>query len=179
MLKWLWLSVVVIALDQLSKKWASAELLFNEITQTGLPVYVMPSINWIMAHNYGASFGFLSDAGGWQRWFFVVLALVVSVVIVFWLKGLTRNDKWLAVALTLILGGAIGNVIDRALYGYVIDFVQFYYESSDGSCLPGFYFTGTQCNWPVFNIADMAIVGGAVLLIIDGIFGSKDAEPKV
>jgi len=172
MLKWLSLSVVVIILDQFTKVWASSELTY------AVPVSVMPSINWLLAHNLGASFGFLSDAGGWQRWFFVVLACVVSVVIVFWLKSLSRADKCLALALALILGGAIGNVIDRALYGYVIDFVQFYYQS-ETHCLPGFYFTGSQCNWPVFNIADMAIVGGAALMIIDGLFGSRDKEPEV
>jgi len=177
MLRWLWLAVIVVALDQLTKGWASAELVFNTETQSGIPVYVMPSINWIMAHNFGASFGFLSEAGGWQRWFFVALASVVSIVIVFWLKGLPRTDKYLAIALALILGGAIGNVIDRALYGYVVDFIQFYYESNT-SCLPGFYFTGAQCNWPVFNIADMAIVGGAGLMIIESLFGSKDTESK-
>lgn len=170
MLKWLSLSVVIIILDQVSKIWATSELTY------AVPVHVISSINWLLAHNLGASFGFLSDAGGWQRWFFVVLAIVVSIVIIFWLKSLPRTDKWLAVALAMILGGAIGNVIDRAVYGYVIDFVQFYYVAD--SCLPGFYFTGSQCNWPVFNIADMAIVGGAVLMIIDGIFNSKDKAAK-
>jgi len=171
MLKWLALSVLIIILDQASKIWATSELTY------AVPVYVMPTINWLLAHNLGASFGFLSDAGGWQRWFFVVLAVVVSVVIVIWLKSLPRTDKWLALALALILGGAIGNVIDRAIYGYVIDFIQFYYESDSG-CIPGFYFTGSQCNWPIFNLADMAIVGGAALMIIDGLFGSKDTESK-
>ena len=177
MLKWLWFSVFIIVLDQLTKAWASSELLFNAVSQSGVPVYVMPSINWIMAHNLGASFGFLNDAGGWQRWFFVVLASVVSVVIVFWIKSLSKNDKWLTIALAMILGGAIGNVIDRSLYGYVIDFIQFYYVAD--SCLPGFYFNGSQCNWPVFNVADIAIVCGAALMIIDSLLGSKDNESKV
>jgi len=170
MLKWLWLSVIVIALDQGSKFWATSELTY------AVPVYVMSSLNWLLAHNTGAAFSFLSEAGGWQRWFFIVLATVVSVVIVIWLKGLPRTDKYLAIALALILGGAIGNVVDRALYGYVVDFVQLYYVAE--SCLPGFYFNGIQCNWPAFNIADMAIVGGAILMVVDGVFGSKGRDNK-
>ena len=171
MLKWLWLAVVVIVLDQASKIWASAELQYH------VPVYVVSFINWFLAHNTGAAFSFLSEAGGWQRWFFVGLASVVSVLIFFWLKSLPRDQKWLAVALVLILGGAIGNAIDRALYGYVVDFIQFYYLA-DSSCLLGFYFTGTQCNWPAFNIADAAIVGGAAVMIIDGLFGSSGKESE-
>jgi len=168
MLKWLSLSVIVVILDQASKIWASAELTY------GVPVQVMSSLNWLLAHNTGAAFSFLSEAGGWQRWFFVGLASIVSVVIFIWLKGLPRDQKWLALSLSLVLGGAIGNVIDRALYGYVVDFIQFYYVAD--SCIPGFYFSGTQCNWPAFNIADMAIVGGAVIMIIDGLFGSKGKQ---
>lgn len=152
MLKWLWLSTIVIALDQLTKYLASTELQFH------VPVAVMPSFNWFLAHNTGAAFSFLSDAGGWQRWFFIGLAAVVTVIIVSWLKKLDSNQAWLAAALSLILGGAIGNVIDRIYHGYVIDFIQWYYQS---------YY------WPSFNIADAAISVGAVILIVDGLFGSK------
>jgi len=170
MLRWLWLAVIVVVLDQYTKVLASSEL------QYAIPVSVMPSLNWFLAHNTGAAFSFLSDAGGWQRWFFIVLALIISGVIVIWLKGLSRDNTLLAVALTLILGGAIGNVIDRALYGYVVDFIQFYYVAE--SCVPGFYFSGTQCNWPAFNIADMAIIGGAILMVIDALFGKPDETDK-
>ncbi len=152
MLRWLWLSVVVIGLDQLTKYIASTELQFH------VPIPVMPSFNWFLAHNTGAAFSFLSDAGGWQRWFFVGLAAVVTVIIISWLKKLDSNQAWLAAALSLILGGAIGNVIDRIYHGYVIDFIQWYYQS---------YY------WPSFNIADAAISLGAVILIIDGLFGSR------
>lgn len=151
MLKWLWLSVIVIGLDQLTKYLASAGLQFH------VPVPVMPSFNWFLAHNTGAAFSFLSDAGGWQRWFFIGLAALVMVIIVFWLKKLDRSQAWLAAALAMILGGAIGNVIDRIYHGYVIDFIQWYYQS---------YY------WPSFNIADAAISVGAAILIIDGLFGS-------
>lgn len=168
MLKWLSLSVVVVVLDQFTKFWATSELHY------AVPVPVVSSLNWFLAHNTGAAFSFLSEAGGWQRWFFVGLAVIVSMVIIIWLKGLPRDQKWLAVSLALILGGAIGNVVDRAMYGYVVDFIQFYYVAD--SCLPGFYFSGSQCNWPAFNIADMAIVGGAAMMIIDGLFGLKGKE---
>ena len=152
MLKWLWLSVIVIGLDQGTKYLASSELQFH------VPVEVMPSFNWFLAHNTGAAFSFLSDAGGWQRWFFVGLAALVSIIIYSWLKKLDRSQAWLASALALILGGAIGNVIDRIYHGYVIDFIQWYYAS---------YY------WPSFNIADAAICIGAAILIIDGLFGQK------
>jgi signal peptidase II len=152
MLRWLWLSVIVIVLDQATKYLASSQLQFH------VPVPVMPSFNWFLSHNTGAAFSFLSDAGGWQRWFFIGLAAVVAVIIVSWLKKLEGQQAWLAAALSLILGGAIGNVIDRIYHGYVIDFIQWYYES---------YY------WPSFNIADTAISVGAAILIIDGLFGSK------
>jgi signal peptidase II len=155
MLKWLWLSAFVIVLDQVTKYLASTELQFH------VPVAVMPSFNWFLSHNTGAAFSFLSDAGGWQRWFFIGLAAVVAVIIVSWLKKLEGQQAWLAAALSLILGGAIGNVIDRIYHGYVIDFIQWYYEN---------YY------WPSFNIADAAITVGAAILIIDGLFGSKDKK---
>lgn len=165
MLKWLSLSVIVVLLDQGTKYLATTELHY------AVPVPVVSSLNWFLAHNTGAAFSFLSDAGGWQRWFFVGLAAFVAVIIILWLKNLPRDQKWLAVALTLVLGGAVGNVIDRVLHGYVVDFIQFYYVAE--TCLPGFYFSGAQCNWPAFNIADMAIVGGAIMMLVDGFMGLK------
>lgn len=155
MLKWLWLSLIVIGLDQYAKYIASTELQYN------VPVEVMPSFNWLLAHNTGAAFSFLSDASGWQRWFFVILTIVVGGMIIVWLRKLTAGQGWLAAALALILGGAVGNVIDRLWHGYVIDFIQWYYGS---------YY------WPSFNIADSAIMLGAAILIIDGIFSIKRDE---
>lgn len=148
MLKWTWLAVVVVLLDQVTKYIASTSL---EMLQ---PVAVMPMFNWTLMHNTGAAFSFLADAGGWQRWFFAIIALVVSTVIILWLKRLEQHEKWQAVALALILGGAIGNVIDRVWLGYVVDFIQVYYQ---------------QWYWPAFNIADSAISIGVAMLIIDSI----------
>jgi len=151
MLKWLNLSALIILLDQLTK-WISLSVL--DLYET---VPVMPFFNFTMAHNYGAAFSFLSSAGGWQRWFFVALAVMVSVALSIWMKKLKPSAKLEAAALALIIGGAVGNVIDRFVHGYVIDFLDVYYGSY---------------HWPAFNIADSAICIGAVLLILDS-FRSK------
>jgi signal peptidase II len=148
MLKWLWLSAVLVVLDQLTKQLATASLNYAE------PVAVMPFFNLTLVHNTGAAFSFLSQAGGWQRWFFAAIALVVSVGIVFWLKRLDRDKLWEALGLALVLAGAVGNLWDRIAYGYVVDFLDFYYGS---------------WHWPAFNVADIAIVIGAGLLIIDAL----------
>lgn len=158
-LKWLWLSALVIILDLASKAVASHYLVLYQ------PVPVLPGFNWTLMHNTGAAFSFLSDASGWQRWFFSVIAIAVSVGITIWLKRLQSNQVWLAVALALILGGALGNVWDRLTLGYVVDFVQVYYD---------------KWAWPAFNVADSAISVGAVILVIDSLRGGhdSDAAPK-
>ncbi len=152
MLRWLWLSVLLVVLDQASKQLASA---FLELQQ---PVPVVPHVYMTLLHNTGAAFSFLSDAGGWQRWFFAVLALVVSAVIVIWLARLPRGSYWVATALALVLGGALGNLVDRLVLGYVVDFIQIYLPF-----LPWRIFNP----WPAFNVADSAISVGAVMLVID------------
>lgn len=117
-----------------------------------------------LAHNYGAAFSFLSDAGGWQRWLFTVLASVVSVVLIVWLLRLPKDEQVTAAALGLIIGGAVGNLVDRVMLGYVVDFIDVYYKTS---------------HWPAFNLADSAITGGVILLLVDGFFLSgrgKKAE---
>ena len=146
MLKWIWLAMAVVVLDQLTKYIASTSLEMHQ------PIAVMPMFNWTLMHNTGAAFSFLADAGGWQRWFFAVIAVVVSVVIFLWIKRLEQHEKWQAIALALILGGALGNVIDRIWLGYVVDFIQVYYQ---------------QWYWPAFNIADSAISIGVVMIIIE------------
>ena len=142
---WLWLAAAIIALDQISK-WIVLGTL-----QVGETRYVAPFFNWVLTYNPGAAFSFLSDAGGWQRWFFTVLALGVSA----WIVALLRRhvgEFRLSLALTLVLGGALGNVVDRIRFGAVVDFVQWHVD--------GYY-------WPAFNVADSAITVGAILLIWD------------
>jgi len=167
MLKWLWLSAAVILLDQVSKNLASQWL---ELYQS---VEFIPLLQFTLLHNEGAAFSFLSSAGGWQRWVFTLLALFVSGVIVAWLRRLPAQERLQAAGLALILGGALGNVIDRIVLGYVVDFLDFYYPAQQ--CLPLFYQAYTpvsQCHWPAFNIADSAIFIGVTLLIIDSIRSS-------
>ena len=152
MLKWLWISGFVLILDQVTKWVADRSL------ELHVQVPVMPSFNFTLVYNTGAAFSFLSGAGGWQRWFFSLLAILICIVIVIWLKRLNAHEKWMAVGLSLVLGGALGNLIDRLLYGYVVDFIQWYYK--------GFY-------WPTFNIADSAITVGATILVIYNVFFQK------
>ncbi|OUR83197.1 signal peptidase II [Cycloclasticus sp. 46_120_T64] len=146
MLKWLGLSLLVLVLDQLSKLWVVANFDLYESIQ------LIPQLNFTYVHNTGAAFSFLSSAGGWQRWFFVAIALIASISLSIWLTRLKPAERWMAVTLSLILGGAIGNVIDRISYGYVIDFIDVYYQT---------------WHWPVFNIADCAISVGVLMMLID------------
>ncbi len=149
---WLWLAGVLVLLDQISK-WVVLGTL-----QPGETRYVAPFWNWVLTFNPGAAFSFLSDAGGWQRWFFTLLALCVSGWIVVMLRQ-HRNEFRLALALTLVLGGALGNVIDRLRFGAVVDFIQWH--------VAGYY-------WPAFNLADSAICLGAALLLLDQLRGKTE-----
>jgi signal peptidase II len=156
-LAWLWLSVVVLLLDQLSKVYFEGTLsLYQQI------VVIPDYFSWTLAYNTGAAFSFLAEAAGWQRWFFAAIALVVSVVLVVWLKRLKAHETWLAVALALVLGGAIGNLFDRVAYGHVIDFILVHWQNR-------WYF-------PAFNLADSAITLGAILLALDMFKTPKRAE---
>lgn len=155
MSKWLGISVVVILLDQLTKQLAEATLTYAE------PLAIFPSFNLTLLYNRGAAFSFLSDAGGWQRWFFASVSVLASMALLFWLSRLKPHQWHLALALSLVLGGALGNLIDRLWLGHVVDFIQVYYRN--------FY-------WPAFNVADSAISVGAALLIWDGLFGRQRAD---
>jgi signal peptidase II len=149
---WLWLSIFVIAFDLITKQLAENFLSY------GQPVPILPLFDLTLLYNPGAAFSFLAGENGWQRWFFTAIALVVSTVLIGWLYKLPRENKWLAVALTLILGGAIGNLFDRLVYGHVIDFISIHWQGS--------YF-------PAFNIADSAITIGAFMLVLDVVFEAR------
>jgi signal peptidase II len=155
MLKYLWISVVSIVLDQASKLAISNSMQLYESIQ------IMPFFRLTYVHNTGAAFSFLSDAGGWQRWLFAGLALSISTFITVWLWRLQKHETLLAVALALVLGGAIGNLIDRLTYGYVIDFLDVYYQNY---------------HWPAFNIADSSITIGVVLMLLDSFGVGKMKE---
>ena len=153
-MNWLWISSLVVVLDQSTKYIADSNL------DLRVPVEVFLGLNMTLCYNKGAAFSFLSNAGGWQRWFLMAISFVISLVLVFWLRNVDKNSKALAWGLALILGGAIGNLIDRTLYGYVIDFIDVYYN---------------YWHWPAFNIADSAISIGAGLLIFY-MFTYKETE---
>jgi signal peptidase II len=155
------ITFVFVLLDQVSKYYMSSIL---PLCQPGYcrSIDILPVFKFTLLHNRGAAFSFLDDAGGWQRYFLVAISSVVSVFIAVWLYRIYRQEKLLALALSFILGGAIGNLIDRAVQGYVVDFIVVYYDT--------YYF-------PAFNIADSAISIGACLLILDMFY--KPGESKI
>jgi signal peptidase II len=156
---WLLLSVLVIGLDQWSKAWVLSSL----PEYTAVPV-IEGFWNWYRTYNTGAAFSFLSDAGGWQLWFFTILAVLISGLMAFWLSRTPRGAWRSALPYSLVIGGAIGNVIDRQVHGHVVDFIQWHV---------GTYY------WPAFNIADMAIVGGAIGIALFGLLeGKAEKETK-
>jgi signal peptidase II len=150
--RWLWLSAVVLALDLATKAWITS------LFQLGETLVVTPFFNLVLAHNSGAAFSFLAGAGGWQRWFFIAVTIAVGAVLVTMLRR-HHSNRLLATAVALVLGGAAGNLWDRALTGHVVDFIQVH-----GA---GYYF-------PAFNVADSAITVGVILLLWDSFRG----EPK-
>jgi signal peptidase II len=158
-LAWLWLSLLVLVVDQATK------LYFNNALSMYQQIVVIPDyFSWTLAYNTGAAFSFLADSSGWQRWLFALIAVVVSAVLVVWLKRLGRNETWLAVALALVLGGALGNLYDRVVLGHVVDFILVHWKNVH--------------HFPAFNVADSAITVGAVMLALD-MFKSKKSEDPV
>ena len=149
--RWLGLSVLVVVLDQLSKYWISSRFSYGE------SMYVLDIFNLVLVHNTGAAFSLLGDAGGMQRWLFSIIAIVASVWIV-WLLHKHQHQKLFALALSMILGGALGNLIDRIAYGYVLDFLDFHWNTY---------------HFAAFNLADSAITCGAFLLIIEAFMEKK------
>ena len=154
-LRWLWLSAVMLILDQVTKYWTIHSLALHQ----SYDIFSFFSFTYV--RNYGAAFSFLGDAGGWQKYLFTTIAIAVSSYLIYLLKNNNAREYWLNSAYALILSGAIGNVIDRIIFGYVIDFLDFDL---------GFY------RWPTFNIADIAIFIGAAIMIIESLF-SKQVTP--
>ncbi len=158
-LSWLWLSLLVLVIDQASKFY------FEDKLEMYQQIVVIPDyFSWTLAYNTGAAFSFLADSSGWQRWLFALIAIVVSAVLVVWLKRLGRNETWLAVALALVLGGALGNLYDRIALGHVIDFILVHWQN--------------RHHFPAFNFADSAITVGAIMLALD-MFKTKKTEEAV
>lgn len=154
-LVWLWLSALVVVLDQASKYWFEHNLSLYE------QIVVIPDLfSWTLAYNKGAAFSFLADQGGWQRWFFALIALGVSAVLVVWLQRLKSHERLLAVGLALVLGGALGNLYDRVVLGHVVDFILVHWQD--------------RWFFPAFNLADSAITVGAGILILDMFINKKE-----
>ena len=149
-MKWLWISLLVVVLDQATKQIAESLLTPHQA------VNLLPFFDWYLTYNTGAAFSFLANAGGWQRWLFTAIAIIISVVIVQWIRKLPPEETMTAFSLSLILGGAIGNLIDRVYLGHVIDYIQVWLGNYP---------------WPAFNIADAAISVGAALLILSSFAG--------
>lgn len=152
-IRWLWLSAFIVAADQATKAIITFSFELYDRVQL-LPVFAITRV-----HNTGAAFSFLASAGGWQRWFFIVIAVAVTVLVCVWLRRMPRRGQGLlAASLALIVGGAVGNVIDRVLRGYVVDFLSVHWDR--------WYF-------PAFNVADAAITVGAVILLIESFFEGR------
>jgi signal peptidase II len=145
-LRWLILSLLVVAADQATKLWVLAALQPREV------IPVVPAFNLTLVFNEGAAFSFLAGAGGWQRWLFVGVAVAVSTVLIVWLWRLKPEERLTAAGLSMVAGGAVGNLIDRLAYGRVVDFLDFYWRA---------------WHWPAFNVADSAITVGVGLLLLE------------
>jgi len=152
-LRWLWLALVVLIIDLGTKQWVMQHFALHET----LPV--MPFINFFYAHNYGAAFSFLADKGGWQRWMFAVIALVIACTLIVMMHRSSYRQRMTNCAYALIIGGALGNLSDRLIHGMVIDFIDFYVG---------------DWHFPTFNMADSAICIGAFLIVLDGLIRPAD-----
>ena len=159
-LRWLWLTVILLVIDQVTKHWVAGTFEYQETLE------VLPFFNLYYIHNTGAAFSFLADQGGWQRWFFTGIASIASIVFVVWMAKTPKEQKLLSLSFALILSGALGNLIDRSLFGYVIDFLDFHWNGS---------------HFAAFNVADSVIFIGAALMILDSfkqVPASQEIENK-
>jgi len=156
-LRWLWLTLLFLVADQITKHWVAGSFDYRET------LAVLPFFNLTYVHNTGAAFSFLADQGGWQRWFFTAIATIASIVFIVWMAKTPRSQKLLSIAFALMLSGALGNLIDRALFGYVIDFLDFHWA--------GYHFAA-------FNVADSVIFIGAALMILDSFTQTSTDEKQ-
>ncbi|QIL84996.1 lipoprotein signal peptidase [Vibrio sp. HDW18] len=155
-LRWLWLALLMFIAD-ITIKWV---VMNNMGYGWGNRIEILPFFNLLYVHNYGAAFSFLSDQQGWQRWLFTGIAFAVTGMLTYWMRRLPASDKWNNIAYALIIGGALGNVFDRVVHGFVVDYLDFYWASY---------------HWPAFNLADSAICIGAAMIILDGFRADKKA----
>lgn len=155
-LVWLWLSAIVFILDQWTKTIAGEHLQLYQAK------HINPLLNWTLMHNHGIAFSILADQSGWQRWFLSAVAIGIVIWLLYWLAQNRRQLRLQNAALTLVIGGALGNVYDRISLGYVVDFIEVHYNNH---------------YWPAFNLADSAVCLGAALLIIDTFFGKPSEKP--
>ncbi len=157
-LRWLWLTLLCLIADQVTKQWVVGSFDLYESLE------VLPIFSLTYVHNLGAAFSFLADQGGWQRWFFTAIAVIACIVFIVWLAKTPKSGTLLSIAFALMLSGALGNLIDRVLFGYVIDFLDFHWSGN---------------HFPAFNIADSMIFIGAALMIVDSFISNESsAEPK-
>lgn len=154
-LRWLWLTLLCLILDQVTKQWVAGSFDYLET----LPVLPFFSLTYV--HNLGAAFSFLADQGGWQRWFFTAIAAIASVVFIVWLAKTPKSQTLLSIAFALMLSGAMGNLIDRVLFGYVIDFLDFHWSGN---------------HFPAFNVADSMIFIGAALMILESFLNKENLD---
>ena len=157
-LAWLWLAVLVLVLDQGSKQVVLQVLEYSQRV-TVIDGY----FDWVHVYNRGAAFSFLAGESGWQRWLFAAIAIGVSAVLVVWMKRLKADETWLAIALAMVLGGALGNLYDRVVLGHVVDFILVHWRDVH--------------HFPAFNLADSGITVGAVMLALDMFKSKKSGEP--
>lgn len=156
-LRWLWLTLLCLVLDQITKQWVAGSFDLYE------SVSVLPIFSLTYVHNLGAAFSFLADQGGWQRWFFTAIAAIASLIFIVWLAKTPKSQKLLSIAFALMLSGALGNLIDRVLFGYVIDFLDFHWSGN---------------HFPAFNVADSMIFIGAALMILESFISEQNAAEK-
>ncbi|EKO3430759.1 signal peptidase II [Vibrio fluvialis] len=152
--RWLWLALLVFVADIAIKLVVMNSMGYGWENR----IEILPFFNLLYVHNYGAAFSFLSDQAGWQRWLFTGIAFAVVGLLAFWMRRLPSSDKWNNMAYALIIGGAVGNVFDRVVHGFVVDYLDFYWDTY---------------HWPAFNLADSAICIGAAMIILDGFRGKK------